>query len=676
MRVLRRRGNPTDNDQPSGRPVFDGLVVKVDCPTDKASTKAVLASKLEGGGARYAQRLRKDLTHVVFVKQGDADEDVKRMKRIEEFGIQRGKNGGAGLLVVSPLWVEQCLHLNSRVDEANFRPLEDNSIKRGRKYVTPPPPPLSLEPGLDSQRKKRKSRTPKGGIVPKPLDHFDVDHSNLDSSRKLKECQNYGENVVSPAGETTQDVARVMAKQLCNALEIPDSAIAGDDLDTPLSQRCSRRLSANVSKHETTKESNDEHTKKENENNRKRKKKESGPSQRFSLRRLFVYPERQVLLDKNLPEGPVEAKPVLKKTVGSGVPIPEVERVSSPWGTPREVGKVHGIDFSTVSKAKKSQGTPFTKKRVPSPWSTLRPWDIMKKNRKSLLSQQASQPSQFSQIQEVSASGIMPGNSDGTPATHTSQGKYVSNSTETPHTTAANLSPPSTRLSQEMLTLPTPSQLTSIQGSQSCGREISGMLAVTSVPTSILDLCKTAVDKLSGLTLWANKSRKSGRISHLIIGDNRRTLKAMLAVLHGAYLLRPEYVTASLEAGYWLPEDNFLADVIFQQGSIKARQTKCAIEAGENLPNLLQGKKVSIYTQGRRAGDESYQVVRKICQELGATLFHISDADICIMMDDEASVRPTGIPTDAVAVKKEWLFQSACAYSMLDMEEFSVHELA
>lgn len=46
-----------------------------------------------------------------------------------------------------------------------------------------------------------------------------------------------------------------------------------------------------------------------------------------------------------------------------------------------------------------------------------------------------------------------------------------------------------------------------------------------------------------------------------MIGDERRTLKLMLAVANGAWLVSPQWVTASLEAGRWLPESQFPAKV-------------------------------------------------------------------------------------------------------------------
>jgi hypothetical protein len=40
---------------------------------------------------------------------------------------------------------------------------------------------------------------------------------------------------------------------------------------------------------------------------------------------------------------------------------------------------------------------------------------------------------------------------------------------------------------------------------------------------------------------------EEGRLTHLLIGAERRTLKLLLGVANGAWLLQPEWLTASIE---------------------------------------------------------------------------------------------------------------------------------
>ncbi|KAI8109222.1 hypothetical protein M9435_005634 [Picochlorum sp. BPE23] len=692
-----RHKSRSDGD---GDKFFLGLVAKIECSQDKKNIKSIIESKLEVHGAVCAPRMRKGVTHVIVVKDSDTAEDDKRLERLRGYIDQRKKQKGAVTLkIVSALWVEDCVRDGCLLSEGDYAFLPG----LGRK-----PPPLSLESSKRGRGSKRK-KTPKGSSAPKPIACFDVNHDELSSAKQLQQCHDDTEEDFLPFGEATQAAAGVLASGFCKMLDIPEEeevASDADELDTPLSQRCCKRLSSATPKEDQSDRGSagkantnaDEQQKKKkekaekpsqrfsagkantnaDEQQKKKKEKAEKPSQRFSVRQLYNRPERPVLLSKNLPESPVAVEPVLKKTVGSSVPIPEIERVPSPWGTPSDVSRPGpGFDFGTASKARKQDATPFTRKRVPSPWSTLRPWDLRKKSKKSHLSQASSggSPCRLRHSSRLANSPVVedPDEISLNDSPHVCNGKE--NAAVCEHSpevsVGAGIYPPSqaTRLSQEMLTLPSQSQ----HPSQECitqNRTISGVLAVTSVESSVLELCKKAVNQLEGLRLWTNNNaRKHKTITHLIIGDNRRTLKTMLAVVHGAYLLRPEYITASLEAGFWLPEDEYLANVIFQEGAIRSREFRA--QSAENLPNLLQGKKVSIYTQGKK-GDESYQVVRRLAIELGATLFHISEADICILMNDEASVRPPGIPEHADVVKKDWLFECCTAFDEVSMTDFQV----
>ena len=52
-----------------------------------------------------------------------------------------------------------------------------------------------------------------------------------------------------------------------------------------------------------------------------------------------------------------------------------------------------------------------------------------------------------------------------------------------------------------------------------------------------------------------------GRVTHLVVGSDKRTLKLLLGVAEGAHLMSPAWVTDSLTAGQWLPEADYVAQV-------------------------------------------------------------------------------------------------------------------
>ncbi len=81
-----------------------------------------------------------------------------------------------------------------------------------------------------------------------------------------------------------------------------------------------------------------------------------------------------------------------------------------------------------------------------------------------------------------------------------------------------------------------------------------------SVPRALSELARSATRRIPGIRMCVD-GREDGAITHLVIGAERRTLKLMLAVANGAFLLTPEWLTASIEANTWLPEASYTAKV-------------------------------------------------------------------------------------------------------------------
>ena len=77
----------------------------------------------------------------------------------------------------------------------------------------------------------------------------------------------------------------------------------------------------------------------------------------------------------------------------------------------------------------------------------------------------------------------------------------------------------------------------------------------------MLRLAQKAAKQLRGLRL-VPPGAEEGQITHLVVGQQRRTLKVLLAIAAGAFLLQPEWLAASLQAGAWLPEQPFWAKVL------------------------------------------------------------------------------------------------------------------
>ncbi len=70
------------------------------------------------------------------------------------------------------------------------------------------------------------------------------------------------------------------------------------------------------------------------------------------------------------------------------------------------------------------------------------------------------------------------------------------------------------------------------------------------VEKETIALAKMATKKLRGIRLCAEGGEEN--LTHLVVGKERRTFKALMAVAKGAYLLTPTWLTASLAAGEWV----------------------------------------------------------------------------------------------------------------------------
>jgi hypothetical protein len=60
-------------------------------------------------------------------------------------------------------------------------------------------------------------------------------------------------------------------------------------------------------------------------------------------------------------------------------------------------------------------------------------------------------------------------------------------------------------------------------------------------------LARGAVKRLGGGFRVCVDGHEEGCVSHLLVGAERRTLKLLLGVANGAWLLQPEWLTTSLE---------------------------------------------------------------------------------------------------------------------------------
>ncbi|KAL3133363.1 hypothetical protein ABBQ38_007235 [Trebouxia sp. C0009 RCD-2024] len=195
---------------------------------------------------------------------------------------------------------------------------------------------------------------------------------------------------------------------------------------------------------------------------------------------------------------------------------------------------------------------------------------------------------------------------------------------------------------------------------QGQGGSTSGCLGLSCVEGEVQEVARSAVRALRGIRLCA-EGHEEGRLTHLVLGQQRRTLKVLLAIAAGAVLVTPEWLTTSVEAGEWLPEEPFLAQGRFAEAAFAARGGG----SGERPQALLHGKRVYVHVaeaakKGPSAGNGG--PLRRLVTALGGKISGAKGCDLCIVSG--GCSRPSNLSSEVTAVREEWLLKGAEQYRL------------
>ena len=360
-----------------------------------------------------------------------------------------------------------------------------------------------------------------------------------------------------------------------------------------------------------------------------------------------------------------------------------------------------GIEGSSPTKSAKTPWTYYKSinchSRLPSPWSVQRAWDIRKVDKKcstpiAEVSETDEHPvekeksemkldtivSRKSKMNKTDFSSLMDKNAstwDGDRTEISMREKLGENTS--PLTNISNLSRKRAKLKESKKE----KSNSRTDGLVRFPTRFSNqkMITVTSTKTGIADLCCHATRNLSGLKLFsASHSRDDAFLTHVIIEKTRRTLKTMLGICNGAWFLDPQYITDSLEANEWLPEESYVANVPFAAAAARAR----SILSDPNSSKLLEGYSVCFVPscgqkRGGKRGEVTYlQMLQRVAIALGANLTSEANCDVCIVYGDEHTFENVAnqslVSGPVPTVRKEWLLMSAEQYSLLPMENFLI----
>eukprot|EP00775_Hariotina_reticulata_P003691 gene3691-3951_t len=204
-----------------------------------------------------------------------------------------------------------------------------------------------------------------------------------------------------------------------------------------------------------------------------------------------------------------------------------------------------------------------------------------------------------------------------------------------------------------------------------------GYIAWTSVSSAVGDLAKAAVQRLPGGFRACVEGHEEGRVTHLVVGAERRTLKLLLGLAQGAWLLSPEWVTASLEKGTWQPPEGYEVESRFSQVAAAVR----AARAAGRYTGPLSGRLVTIHCHAaaggafasQKAAAEHRQSLQRLVRALGGRVCGAKVAQLAVVAG--ATALPCELPASAPAVGEEWLLRLAETHSSTTAGNYTGFEL-
>ena len=205
-----------------------------------------------------------------------------------------------------------------------------------------------------------------------------------------------------------------------------------------------------------------------------------------------------------------------------------------------------------------------------------------------------------------------------------------------------------------------------------------GFIAVTSVSSAIAELCRSATQRLRGGFRMCSEGKEDGVVTHLIIGEQRRTMKVLLAISRGAVIVTPEWITASLEAGRWLPETPFRASGRFVDAAERAKQFHLTLNTAAAAPSssLPPPPQQQLQLLAKHAlhvhpGQGNAVPLRRIAAALGAVSnASFMNCTVCVVAGKSGVSRPLGLPRHVPAVDEEWLLHAAETFTVPDMKNY------
>lgn len=180
-------------------------------------------------------------------------------------------------------------------------------------------------------------------------------------------------------------------------------------------------------------------------------------------------------------------------------------------------------------------------------------------------------------------------------------------------------------------------------------------LAMTSMHFGDQELVEFAVKELG---LFSIQENVSALTSHVIAGNGRRTLNVLKAISRGCWILSLEWITKSLETGYWVDEESYELSDDFPSAQLSRLERTTE---GDSYQSSLLASVAAIYV-GSGTSPSSDEIVNLILMSGGHVSATFRNASICI---GQVSKK-----TESIHVSEKWLLDCITSQSVLPFEKY------
>src|SRR3990167_7141192 len=165
----------------------------------------------------------------------------------------------------------------------------------------------------------------------------------------------------------------------------------------------------------------------------------------------------------------------------------------------------------------------------------------------------------------------------------------------------------------------------------------------------LLDICHPR-----NLGRFSIATEINDNVTHLILGDKKRTLKVLTAISKGIWVLKAEWLDVCITAQQWVAENEYEANDWFPGCKVVRSQKK----------KLLKNKKVHIYRKTAVPAEE----LETIIVNSGGLVTDLKSCDYCF----SDNLIPVNLPEKAICLLPNWLLDSLEQGQLIDISDYKL----